>query len=151
LICPDYQKSLQHGDVEIFFKPMTYQDMNENNKLQFQYQKTMAILPSSDMPEEEKLKVLSDSMKEITLLTVKALTHSIAAVRTPSALVTEPMFFEEFLMNCERNLFSEVRDKILSLKSESEIKPMTLICDECHKSYDQSVTLDMTSFFAAAS
>ena len=33
---PDYKKPITHGDIEIYFKPMTYQNYNENNQLQFE-------------------------------------------------------------------------------------------------------------------
>jgi len=35
---PDYNTCVRHGDLEFYFRPMTYQDLNANNQLQFEHQ-----------------------------------------------------------------------------------------------------------------
>jgi hypothetical protein len=79
------------------------------------------------------------------------LAQSISTIKTPNALVTEPEYIEEFLQNCDRGLFNQIRDHIITIKNESEIKPAAIKCAHCSHEYEQPVTLDMTSFFAAAS
>jgi uncharacterized Fe-S cluster-containing MiaB family protein len=77
--------------------------------------------------------------------------QSISAVKTPTALVTEREFIDDLLKNCNRALFTKIRDHILKLKSDSEIQPLNVKCTECSHEYKQAVTLDMTSFFDPAS
>ena len=94
---------------------------------------------------------MGDSLKKITEITVRALSQSLAMVKTPTAMVQEPEYLEELLRHCDRKLFNQIRDTILDCKAVSEIKPLHLICDECKHEYDQQVTLDMSSFFVPAS
>jgi hypothetical protein len=94
---------------------------------------------------------LSAALKRITEITVRALAQSIAVVKTPQALVSEPEYIEELLNNCDRDLFGRIRDHIVDLKSQSEMQAMQLTCPECAHEYQQAVTLDMSSFFAPAS
>jgi hypothetical protein len=45
---PDYSKPVTEGDLEIYFKPMSYQNLNENNQRQFEEQKILQVLPGID-------------------------------------------------------------------------------------------------------
>jgi hypothetical protein len=148
---PDYNKSLKSGDLEIFFRPMSYKNINDNNALQFENQKLLQMLPDSDVPDDDKISALTSAFKRITDITVKALAQSVAAVKTPQALVSEIEYIEELLKNCDRDLFNKIRDHIVDLKSQAEMQPMTLTCPECKNQYEQAVTLDMSSFFEPAS
>jgi hypothetical protein len=148
---PDYTKSLAWGDMEIYFKPLSYKNLNDNNQMQFENQKLLQILPDSAVPDSEKMTALSAALRKITDITVSSLAQSIAAIKTPQALVGEPGFIDEFLKNCDRALFNQVRDRIIELKIQSEMQPLKLVCNECNHEYEQSITLDMSSFFESAS
>jgi hypothetical protein len=150
---PDYTSAVNHGDLEFYFKPMTYKNLNENNQMQFEQQKLMSLMPDSEMPDADKISSISDALKKLTMITIDALCQSIAAVKTPSALVTEPEFIQELMQNCDRNVFNSIRDHIVKLKTSSELQPLKIKCPEaeCQHNYEQGMTLDMTSFFGAAS
>jgi len=148
---PDYTKSLAWGDMEIYFKPLSYKNLNDNNQMQFENQKLLQILPDSAVPDSEKMTALSAALRKITDITVSSLAQSIAAIKTPQALVSEPGFIDEFLKNCDRALFNQIRDRIIELKVQSEMQPLKLVCSECNHEYEQSITLDMSSFFESAS
>jgi hypothetical protein len=147
----DYNQTIQAGDVEMFFKPITYKNMNDNNAMQYENQKVLQMLPDSAVSEGEKLVAIGDALKKITEITVNALGQSIVAIKTPQALVTEPEFITEFLKNCDRQLFNQIRDHIVNLKVSSEMQPLKMTCTSCDHQYEQAITLDMTSFFESAS
>ena len=94
---------------------------------------------------------LTDALKRITELTISALKWSIASIRTPQAIVTEPEYIEEFLNNCDRNLFTQIRDRVVELRIVSELRPLKIKCTNCSHEYEQPFTLDMASFFETAS
>ena len=148
---PNYDQAIRHGDMEIFFRPMTYQNLNDNNRVQFENQKMLQQLPDADADDMAKMSALGAALKKITEITVQALSQSIAAIKTPQALVSEPQFIEEFLQQCDRKLFNQIRDHIVDLKARAEMQPMKLVCPSCSHSYEQAITLDMTSFFEPAS
>jgi hypothetical protein len=148
---PDFNTTIKHGDLEISFQPISYRQQHETNNTQFEEQRTIQLIPGSDLPDDEKVKRLNSALKRITELTVLALKHSIAGIRTPQNIVTEPEFIEEFLNNCDRKLFNIVRDHVIALRQSSELKPLHIKCTECSHEYDQPLTLDMASFFEPAS
>jgi hypothetical protein len=148
---PDYSQPVVDGDLEIYFKPMSYQNLNENNQRQFEEQKILQILPGADMPDDQRMSALSAALMKITEITVGALAQSIAAVKTPNALVNEPEYIEDMLKHCDRRLFNKIRDYIVNTKLTAEIQPLRIACGACTREYQQAITLDMTSFFADAS
>lgn len=147
----DYRTPMKHSDLEISFRPMTYKEQNETNQKQFDQQRALQQIPGSDLPDSEKIVQLNKALQKITELTVGALKWSISSIKTPQALVTDPVHIEEFLNNCDRNLFNKIRDHIVALRGVSEFKPIPLKCDNCGHEYTQILTLDQTSFFAPAS
>lgn len=148
---PDYRKIIKFRDMEIYFKPMSYQNLNDNNQKQFAEQRKLQSLDLNDGNEREKINALTQALKQITEVTVEALAQSIAAIKTPNALVNEPAYIVDFLKNSDRALFNQIKDHIVSEKSKAEIQPMKMTCHECTKEYQQMLTLDMSNFFAPAS
>lgn len=148
---PNYSQPIVNGDMQIFFKPLTYKNLNDNNQLQFEEQKILQMLPDTDVDNDEKIKLLNDALKKLTDITVTALTQSISAIKTPNSLVSEPEYIAEFLQNCDRSVFNRVRDFVIEIKGSSEMQPIQLICESCQHKYEQILTLDMSSFFEVAS
>jgi RNase P subunit RPR2 len=149
---PDYTKTIQYGDLEITFQPITYRDQNKTNQLQFEAQRQVqAITLNEVMPDAEKVIELNKALGRITELTLEALKWSIASIRTPQAMVTEPEHIQEFLQNCDRKLFMSIRDRIVEMRTNADLPPIAVKCENCGHEYEQSVQLDMASFFEAAS
>ena len=44
----DYKTPMKHRDMEIYFQPMTYKMLNQNNQLQFEEQKVLQSLANVD-------------------------------------------------------------------------------------------------------
>ena len=148
---PNFETTLQHGDLEIAFAPVSYEQQNQSNQSQFEEQQMIRSITESSLTEEEKIKKLNDAMRRITELTIQALKCSIAGIRTPGAIVSEPEYIQEFLINCDRKLFTIIRDHVIDLRKVSDLKPLDIKCGNCSHEYQQTVTLDMTSFFGPAS
>jgi hypothetical protein len=148
---PDYVTPIKEGDLEITLRPMTYHDQNDVNLKQFEQQRILQSVPQSDLPDDQKLEMLNQALQNITNLTISALKWNIASVRTPQVLVTEPDHIEEFLRNSDRRFFTKIRDLIIEKRNISEFKPVKISCNNCGHEYNQTVTLDQTSFFDRAS
>ena len=148
---PDFTKTLRHGDLEITFRSMTYREQNASNLKQFENQQLVRAIPDSDLSDEEKVRRMTEVMKDITQLTVVALTNSIAHIRTPDAMVTDSAQIHEFLTNCDRTLFARVRDHVIDTRKRSDLRPVNIKCTNCSNEYEQGINLDMANFFAPAS
>ena len=151
LRAPDYSAHIAHGDLEIYFRPLNYKNLNDNSALQYEQQKLLQVIPDSTISEADKMSALNQAFRQLTEITVRSLAISIVTIKTPQALVREPAFIEEFLKNCDRDLFNQIRDHVLRLREQSELQPLKLECTACNHRYEQMLTLDMASFFAPAS
>lgn len=148
----NFDSTVTHGDLEIAFQPISYQNQNNTNISQFEQQKSIQVVQNSaELSDQEKIARLNQALQKISELTIKALKWSISSIRTPSALVTEPEFIEEFLSNCDRKLFLRIRDHIIELRTQGDLKPLNIKCAACETEYAQVLELDQTNFFEAAS
>lgn len=149
--CPDYARPLVLGDLSITFAPMTYQQVNESSRMRFQDDKTMQTVTSLDMPEEEKMRELSNTFRHITEMTIRTLGESISCITAPDIMVTDQNHIQEFLRNCPKNVFEEIKQFLIKLRQGTEIQPLKITCNECQHQYEQQFTLDMSNFFETAS
>ena len=144
---PDYSKSVDIGDLKVFFKPLSYKQINENSVVQFEEQKLASVLEDMEMDEEEKLQRLSAAFSNMTELTVKALAQNINYIQTPEGIVQEEEYINDFLHNCDRDIYNRIRDYVIGMKDDNELKPLQIKCQECEHEYEQPFTLDMSNFF----
>ena len=143
----DYDTSVSVGDLEIFFKPLNYKQINDSNVVQFEEQKLINVIEDADMSEEDKLSRLSEAFNTMTKLTIDSIAQSINYIKTPETLVDNNEHINEFLNNCERSVYTKIRDRILDIKKQTELKPLNIKCNECEHEYEQPFTLDMSNFF----
>ena len=148
---PDYTNFLLFGDLEIYFQPMSYKQMNQNSMTQFEEQKALQMLQDGTGDDNVRLNQLSEVLKKITTVTTRALAQNIALIKTPTAAVTDINHIDEWLANCDRQTYGRIRDHIVDNKAKGELQPLSIQCTECQHEFKQAFTLDMTNFFAAAS
>lgn len=151
LRCPDYNESVSAGDLTCYFAPMTYRQVNNVSRTNFEDQKIMQALNSAEMPEEEKLKRLGDAFRKITELTIHSIAQSIAAIKTADAMVNDKESILEFLHNCPKHVFDQIRDHTVKLREATDLTPIGVTCENCSEQYQQTFTLDMSNFFETAS
>ena len=148
---PDYSERIDQGDLQIVFKPATYEDQNKSAMEQFEKQKFLQQVGEGEMSDEERNRILSESLKQITELTINLISKSIAAIQIPGAIVTDNDQIKDFLHHCDRTLFKQVRDRVIDLTQQGQIPPLDVECTECHHKYKQEINMDMASFFDSAS
>ena len=141
----DYNKELQISDLSIKFRPLIYREMNQAAMAQFEIQKMFSSL--GDLPEEEQTKKTQEAIVKITEITMAVLAQTIEYVKTPTVTVDETGFILDFLQNCDKNMYIEVRDYHAKLKDSAQIKPQKIKCIHCQHEYEQSIVINATDFF----
>ena len=147
----DYSACLKTSGLEIYFEPMNYKEVNELGQVQFEDQKLVKLLQNAELSEEEKMTRLGSAFANIAKLTVRSIAESISSIRTPDAMVTETAHIEEWLNNCTRAVFNQVRDHAVDLKKSTELVPLNISCTACQTKFEQPFTLGMTNFFESNS
>lgn len=145
----NYEEKLSIGDLEFYFRPITFETVNHNNQVQMEQQQIIRSLESlEDTARSEKIQTLMTAINEATLSTVAS---SVAAIKTPTALVTEFEFILDYLKNTDSKIFNQIKEHAVELKQKSEVKPVDITCNNCQHQYTQQFTLDLSSFFDNAS
>lgn len=148
---PDYDESVSSGDLTVYFAPMTYRQVNDVSRTNFEDQKIVQALNNSELSDEERLKKLGDAFRKITELTVKSISESIVTIKTQDTMVTDKADILEFLQNCPKRVFDQIRDHTVKLREATDLTPVSVTCEECSDQYKQEFTLDMSNFFENAS
>jgi len=148
---PDYDLPLTLGDLTVYFVPMTYRQINDVGRVQFEDQKIVQMVNDSEIAEEEKMRRLGEAFRRITQLTVRSIAASINAIKSDDAMVTDSMQIEEFLLNIEKSKFETIKEHVMKLREATDLQPIAITCSSCSNQYQQSFTLDMSNFFEIAS
>jgi hypothetical protein len=142
----NYDTPLEVGDLKIKLKPLRYKEMNEAALAQFELQRVFSTIDSIQS-EDERNRISKEALEKITMLTMDLLSKTIEYIDTPSMKVEEKEFILDFLKNCDRATFINIRDYNATLKADTEIKPLKIKCSSCDNEYEQEFTLSPVDFF----
>lgn len=143
----NYEEPLKLGDLTIKFRPLTYKEMNTAGIAQFDVQRLFVAL-DNESEETIRTQKAQDALKKVTDLTMEILTDAIEYIQTPTVKVDKKEYIMDYLRNCDKNLYVQIRDFNAGLKSQTEIKPLLIECGHCGHKYQQTLTLNTSDFFA---
>jgi len=149
IVTPNYDNSYPIGDIKVYFKPLTYQDINNNSKINFEEEQLAKMVNNAEMSEEEKLAKLSEAFKKVSNYTLETIVKNIDRIVTPDASVDNSEYILDFLKHCERTVYDGIKKNIVTKRASTDLKPIKVQCDneKCKHKYNQPFTMDMSSFF----
>jgi hypothetical protein len=143
---PDFSQELSAGDLKIKLKAVNFKEINSASMKQFEFQRAASQIDSIEN-EDDRSKMMKESLQKITDLTMDLLCQAIEYIQTPTIKVDQKDFILDFLRHCDRNVYITIRDRSSELRQASEIKPMKITCGSCEHEYEQAITLNPTDFF----
>jgi hypothetical protein len=96
---------------------------------------------------DEKTSKTKEALKTITDVTMNILSQTIEYIKTPSAFVDQNEYILDFLRNCDKNVYVQIRDYNATLKQQTEVRPLKVKCVSCGHDYEQQFTLNTSDFF----
>lgn len=142
----DYESELAVNDLLIKFRPLTFKEMNIVSVSQFEMQRQFIQLNALE-DNDEKNKRSKEVLKAITDTTMQALSKCIVYIKTPTVFVDENEFILDFIQNCDKTMYEQIRDHNALLKQQSESKPLKVKCIHCNHEYEQPFTMNISDFF----
>lgn len=143
---PDYHLPLSIGELEIKFKPLTYDQLNKANEAQFQAQKLMMDVSRMEDQIERNHKT-SQALISMNEMAIDVMSYTIDYIKTPEVQVQEREYIMDYLKNCDAKIFDRIKGRNLELRRSSETKPLQFKCVHCQNEYEQPFTINMTDFF----
>lgn len=143
---PDY-RPIEVDNLEVQFKPQSFHHLNQNNQINFTQQKLIDAISNSDISEETKVAEFQRIFPVLTDMNIMTLVNSIDSITVDGQTVTNVDHIKEFITNCDRKLYAEIKDKINTLTADVKIKPVDISCGECSSSYTTELNFDQANFF----
>jgi len=142
----NYDTELVINELTFKFRPLTFREMNQASLGQFELQRVFNSIESiTDF--DEKTARTKEALKTITDVTMNILSQTIEYIKTPSAFVDQNEYILDFLRNCDKNVYVQIRDYNATLKQQTEVRPLKVKCVSCGHDYDQQFTLNTSDFF----
>ena len=118
------------NSLKVYVKPLNYKKMSAAASQTFETQRIINLVNDTTISEDEKIEIFKKSFNKLTNLTLDVITDSIFAIETSSGMVTEPDFIKEFMENCDRDIFNQVKDHLDRLKTQNTIPPLKVKANE---------------------
>ena len=118
------QLILDNGMV-IFIHPLLYSAVSKASEESKETRKIMDIVNDDKLDEDKKIEMFRKSFVKLTNITLGAVADSITKIVTEDHVVVEdPIYIQEFMNQCDRELFNTIRQKINQLTENNSIKPI---------------------------
>ena len=116
--------------------------------LEFEEQKIVNLLNSTDIGVDEKAREITESMNRMYQYGIESCAQSTEYIELADGTkVTNIEHINEFYQKSEIAVTKMLQEKIASFVAEAKPDPLHLACIECTKAYDVDLTFDYASFF----
>jgi hypothetical protein len=144
---PEFQ-SERIDNLTFKFKPQAFEHNNKINLIQYEQQRLIDAVTNSSLSDEEKKAQFDEIFPKLTDLSVTTVVNNIESITLDDgSQVVEEHYIKEFLFNCERGVYTEIKNKIDNIIKQLQIEPMEIACSECQTVYQAELNFNQTSFF----
>lgn len=147
---PDETVVETNNGLKIYIKPL---DLKSYVKLQLEEIKNISLVQkilNQDIPEEERLKLLSPSVVSMVNNSIDTISMGIEKIiaNNGELVVTNPVHIKSFIENTTSSLTKMIRKKQEDLLTYGIQKSVDVTCNKCHHEWKSKLDVDPTSFFA---
>jgi len=142
----NYDELITVNELTFKFNPFSYKKINNINMSQFEIEQSIRNL---DNITDEVIRQNESSlvMQKLNNLSMELIAETIESITTPTAIVNEKEYILDFLKNCDRKIFEQLRTTAVKLRESSQLKPLDVKCIHCSHEYQQKLTLNVSDFF----
>jgi hypothetical protein len=147
----DWNKPITIDGLEIVLKPQSYESYNKNNLVNFEEQRIIQVVQNTEIDDVEKAKQFSVLFQRLVESGINQIGRSISYIRLEDgSTVDNPDFIQEFLDNCNKEVWDAIKAKLDSIKIENNYTDITVKCsnEECGKEFITPFVFEQTNFFA---
>jgi hypothetical protein len=109
----------------IFLRPLPYKAIAKAGAESTETQKIIDLVNNDKLTEEQKVAKFKESFIKITDLTLGTVADSISKIITvDNEIVNSPIYIQEFMEQCDRDIFNSIRNRINELTAQNAIRPI---------------------------
>lgn len=136
------------NNLEFRFRPQTFKALNEINMISFEQQKLVDAISNSDLSPDEKSAHVKTAFEKLTDMNIMALVNSIESIKLEDGTIVENRgHLKEFISNCERRVYDNIKDLVAAEAAKVKLDPITLSCTSCNHQYNTELNFDQANFF----
>jgi hypothetical protein len=117
-------------DLVVYIKPIDYKTQTYTQLTEFETQRLMSVIRNESLDEETKLAQFKKSFEKMTARTLDVIVKSVHRIESSSGTVTDPEFLDEFMRNCDREVFDKIKKRIAELGDNNQLKPLRIASTE---------------------
>lgn len=146
-VTPDY-RPVVIDQLQFKLRPQSFITLNKNNQIVFEQTRLLDAITSSELSDEEKAEQFKIIFPKLTEMNVSTILDSIESITLEDGtIVNEVIYIKEFIDNCDRSTYSEIKKLVEERTAASKIDPLNVVCNECLKTYTSDLTFDQANFF----
>lgn len=144
-----YDNEVVVGDLKVFIRPLTYKESSrysiENFKIQQQLKQVYEI-----EDEEVRKTTVDEIFRNIAVMQNEIYVLGIESVNIGNQVVTDKVFIKEWIENCDKEVFTRIKDQIAKNQDAWSVPKWPVICENCSTENEIFVYLDQSNFFGTA-
>ena len=150
VVAGGWDTPVQVDNLKIVLKPQSYEDFNKNNMTNFEEQRILQLVQNQDIPDEEKSKKYDELFQRLIETGINQVSKSISHIIVEDGTVVDnEKFIKEFLDNCDKRVWTEIKNKLDEIKKENTWNEIDITCsnEECKKEFITPFVFEQTNFF----
>ena len=143
----DYTQALSVDNMVVYFKPITYKAQSDLAQHAYQEQRILISINNESLDENARKEEFTKLFQELVDLTEKGISANIKKIEVDGVTVEEQAYIQEFIANCPKKLYEEIKNKIADLQAQATVPPQDMRCPSCEHQYQAPLTFDPSTFF----
>lgn len=148
VIKPDYESPIRVDGLSIVLKPQPYSSANRVNMVNFEEQRILQTLASTDIDDATRKNQFDEHLKRLVELNLDIIADSTASITTPEGVVvTDRGMIIEFYQNCGSQVIKAIEKKIAKINDAAKLKARQVQCTDCQSPFEIPIVFDYAHFF----
>jgi hypothetical protein len=144
-----YDNKIVLKDLVIKIRPLTYKQSTEFNLRNFRLQQRLRQTETiEDQAQQQTL--INQLFEELSIIQSDLYKASVESVEVSSKVVTESSFIYEWLNNCDKAVYDEIKKQIETNRERMKSPDFPVKCENCGKETNLYIELDQSNFFETA-
>jgi len=145
----DYSSPVTIDGLQFHFRPQTYQDINQAGLITYEEQRLVdSVILNESLSQEEKTAQFNASFEKLRQMNIDSVVVSINSIETETGVVVKDRAqITEFLDQCSRQVYNQIKDHIQSLVDTFKVQPLKIVCNSCQKEFENTLTFNQSNFF----
>lgn len=143
----EYVINLDNG-LSVFVKPYAFPELLRGLHAQFEQSKVERAITSEKLTDEARMKMFSNSFKELALVTYDLMVSSIVKVvdESKDINITDKGFIKEFLQNIDKKSIDKISDLIKEINQIGIKRSFAAKCEKCDHVWESEIDFNPVNF-----